>query len=172
MEGEGENSVSKIGSLELLSTIGFEGKLQWNGSSWKIMYPRTCVNRVQTMSNLCLVDLPVFRECPRRPGGSPWREAHHLPSWLHSHRQRCVYSQAELSLWPLQQHQLPSMLPQRSVPGLGSGDPHGIQGWCHHLELSRQKAILSALATQGQSSSRGIFTKRQVSCYSGGQGWQ
>ena len=27
MEGEGENSVSKIGSLELLSTIGFEGKL-------------------------------------------------------------------------------------------------------------------------------------------------
>ena len=33
MEGEGENSVSKIGSLELLSTIGFEGKLQWNGSS-------------------------------------------------------------------------------------------------------------------------------------------
>ena len=30
MEGEGENSVSKIGSLELLSTIGFEGKLQWS----------------------------------------------------------------------------------------------------------------------------------------------
>ena len=30
MEGEGENSVAEIGSLELLSTIGFEGKLEWS----------------------------------------------------------------------------------------------------------------------------------------------
>lgn len=33
MEGEGENSVSQIGSLELLSTIGFEGEVQWNGTA-------------------------------------------------------------------------------------------------------------------------------------------
>ena len=77
MEGEGENSVSKIGSLELLSTIGFEGKLQWNGSSWKIMYPVTCVDLdvLKIVFKLCpnhpcFIDFPVSRECSRRPGGS------------------------------------------------------------------------------------------------------
>ena len=125
------------GSLQLVSTIGFEGRPLYlcainmqmsciavasSKPMWSALSCTTaCIYSLQS-------SLRPYRQYPRGIGSPPRWPAYHLPPWLHLDREGCLLSETDLPFRAHGQHLLPGLLLLGGLPCLRAGHAHGVQG--------------------------------------------